>query len=188
MTAKKRFDYILLIIFKQQCFFRCVIIQFIYENFRSRSPDVKTSVMNSSSNKLTPVPQEDLSNVGFGEEPDLVDLCDMSGHIWVHERCAAWTLASIATKSSADFSVDLTNQILSKVRLIFMLFGFGVLLIPVQVLIRFLLKACSENSQHIKTISCNVYCDTVMLICYITSYFKYAGIISGVPKFCMCSV
>ena len=70
---------------------------------------------NSSNNRVMATPQEDLSSVGFVEEPDLVDLSDMSGHIWVHERCAAWTLASIATKSAAEFTVDLTNQILSKV-------------------------------------------------------------------------
>ncbi|XP_073236304.1 uncharacterized protein [Porites lutea] len=82
---------------------------------RTRSPDGKSHLVNSSSSgRLSPFPQEDLSSVGFVEEPDLVDLCDMSGHIWVHERCAAWTLASIATKSSADYTVDLTNQILSK--------------------------------------------------------------------------
>ena len=45
----------------------------------------------------------------------MVDLCDMSGYVWVHDRCAAWTLASLATKSSVEFTVDLTNQILSKV-------------------------------------------------------------------------
>lgn len=73
-------------------------------------------VNNSSNNRLTPAPQEDISNVGFREEPELVDLCDMSGHIWVHERCAAWTLASIATKSAVEFTVELTNQILSKVQ------------------------------------------------------------------------
>lgn len=72
-------------------------------------------ISNSANNRHSLTPQEDLSNVGFEEEPDLVDLCDVSGHIWVHERCAAWTLASIATKSSAEFTVDLTNQILSKV-------------------------------------------------------------------------
>jgi len=82
---------------------------------RPRSPDGKSFVKNNSSNnRLTPAPQEDLSSVGFAEDPDLVDLCDMAGHIWVHERCAAWTLASIAAKSSAEFTVDLTNQILSK--------------------------------------------------------------------------
>lgn len=69
----------------------------------------------SLSNRKTVPPQEDLSCVGFEEEPDLVDLCDKSGQIWVHERCAAWTLASIAAKSSVEFTVDLTNQILSKV-------------------------------------------------------------------------
>lgn len=68
----------------------------------------------SLSNRKTVPPQEDLSCVGFEEEPDLVDLCDKSGQIWVHERCAAWTLASIAAKSSVEFTVDLTNQILSK--------------------------------------------------------------------------
>ena len=89
---------------------------YVFQNFRPRSPDGKSSVLiSSSNNKLTPAPQEDLSSVGFGEEPELDDLCDMSGHIWVHERCAAWTLASIATKSSAEFTVDLTSQILSKV-------------------------------------------------------------------------
>lgn len=70
---------------------------------------------NSTSIRHSPAPQEDLSNVGFKEEPDLVDLCDKSGHIWVHEKCAAWTLASIAAKSSVEFTIDLTNQILSKV-------------------------------------------------------------------------
>lgn len=69
----------------------------------------------SLSNRKTVPPQEDLSCVGFEEEPDLVDLCDKSGQIWVHERCAAWTLASIAAKSSVEFTIDLTNQILSKV-------------------------------------------------------------------------
>lgn len=88
----------------------------VFQNFRPRSPDGKSSVLNSSSNnKLTPARQEDLSSVGFAEEPELIDLCDPSGHIWVHERCAAWTLASIATKSAAEFTVDLTNEILSKV-------------------------------------------------------------------------
>lgn len=88
----------------------------MYSNHRPRSPDGKSFVKNNSSNnRLTPAPQEDLSSVGFAEDPDLVDLCDMAGHIWVHERCAAWTLASIAAKSSAEFTVDLTNQILSKV-------------------------------------------------------------------------
>ena len=53
--------------------------------------------------------------MGYDKEPELVNLCDASGHVWVHERCAAWTLSSIATKSSTELTVDLTNQILSKV-------------------------------------------------------------------------
>lgn len=82
---------------------------------RQRGPDDKSSMMNNSSNKrFTPAPEEDLSNVGFIEEPDLVELCDPSGQIWVHEKCAAWTLASIATKSTVGFTIDLTTQILSK--------------------------------------------------------------------------
>ena len=84
---------------------------------RQRSPAFKSDLMSNSSDKsLTTSPEENLSNVGFGEEPDLVDLCDSSGHIWVHERCAAWTLATIATKSMTEFTIDLTNQILSKVK------------------------------------------------------------------------
>ena len=61
------------------------------------------------------VPYEDLSCVGFESEPDLAKLCDQSGYIWVHEKCAGWTLAAIAAKSSMDFMLDLTDQILSKV-------------------------------------------------------------------------
>lgn len=99
-------------------YYKWLLIQNLFNlnKSRTRSPDGKSSAINNSANnRLTPSPQEDLSSVGFGEEPDLVDLCDMSGHIWVHERCAAWTLAAIATKSSVEFTVDLTNQILSKV-------------------------------------------------------------------------
>lgn len=103
------------------------LLYFFCFNFRTRSPDGKSHLVNSSSSgRLSPFPQEDLSSVGFVEEPDLVDLCDMSGHIWVHERCAAWTLASIATKSSADYTVDLTNQILSKVNSSSLLFVMSV--------------------------------------------------------------
>ena len=103
------------------------LLYFFCFNFRTRSPDGKSHLVNSSSSgRVSPFPQEDLSSVGFVEEPDLVDLCDMSGHIWVHERCAAWTLASIATKSSADYTVDLTNQILSKVNSSTLLFVMSV--------------------------------------------------------------
>ena len=84
--------------------------------YRQRISAVKSDLKsNSSNNRLTPPPEENLSNVGFSEEPDIVDLCDSSGHIWVHERCAAWTLATIATKSMTEFTIDLTNQILTKV-------------------------------------------------------------------------
>ncbi|XP_032233875.2 uncharacterized protein LOC5509135 isoform X2 [Nematostella vectensis] len=58
--------------------------------------------------------QEDISDVGFEEEPDLAALADKTGHVWVHERCAAWTLASIATNSSPGLTMDITNQILPK--------------------------------------------------------------------------
>jgi len=82
----------------------------------TRIPDGKSSTINNSTNsRQSPAPHEDLSSVGFEEEPDLVDLCDMSGYVWVHDRCAAWTLASLATKSSVEFTIDLTSQILSKV-------------------------------------------------------------------------
>lgn len=86
-----------------------------HADIRHRSSAVKSDLKsNSSNNRLTPPPEENLSNVGFSEEPDIVDLCDSSGHIWVHERCAAWTLATIATKSMTEFTIDLTNQILTK--------------------------------------------------------------------------
>lgn len=85
----------------------------IHRETPGRSPDGKSSTINNSTNNRQS-PHEDLSSVGFEEEPDLVDLCDKSGYVWVHDRCAAWTLASLATKSSVEFTVDLTNQILSK--------------------------------------------------------------------------
>lgn len=93
-----------------------LLIHLFTSKLFTRSPDGKSNTINNSTNnRQSPAPQEDLSSVGFEEEPDLVDLCDMSGHVWVHERCAAWTLASLATKSSVEFTIDLTNQILSKV-------------------------------------------------------------------------
>ena len=59
---------------------------------------------------------ETISDVGYEAELELSSVCDQGGFVWVHERCAAWTLASIAS-SSAQGLMDISSKLLSKVSL-----------------------------------------------------------------------
>lgn len=57
---------------------------------------------------------ESISDVGYEVESELSSVCDKRGFVWVHERCAAWTLASIAS-NSAQGLMDISNKLLSEV-------------------------------------------------------------------------
>ena len=60
-------------------------------------------------------PLDDLSCVGFEAEPDMSQLCDESGHIYVHEKCVGWTISSLTAKSATSIQPDFSEQILRKV-------------------------------------------------------------------------
>ncbi|KAK3746997.1 hypothetical protein QZH41_011949 [Actinostola sp. cb2023] len=67
-----------------------------------------------ASHQETPSTPNGINKVGFQTEPELINLCDTAGRVWVHEKCAAWTLSSLSYKSVSRLTVDITNQILTK--------------------------------------------------------------------------
>ena len=82
------------------------------------SPHVQPASVNSmtaSEDAERTCRMESYFSVGYENEPELSILCDQKGFIWVHERCAAWTLASIAANSAQDLRMDVSNKLLSKV-------------------------------------------------------------------------